>query len=399
MEPLLQSQCIPYLQGLTKKGISFTLLSFEKQKTSRQEMSDSVSYFKNRLAQYGIKWYWLPYHKRPSLPATLFDIFCGLIFSCYLVIKRRVNIVHARATIPAVIALILKKVFRLKFIFDMRGINAEEYVDAGIWSRASLKYRVFSLIEKKVLRAADSIVVLTDRASQIVRRDYIPDGNADIRVIPCCVDLSIFGSCGQSGGREVALNPRSKEGFTLVYSGSIGTWYMLEEMLDFFVILQEYISNAHFLILARSEKEMIEKTINRRQTSSGNRVRVMTSVYSEMPGYLCRADAGIFFIRPTLSKQASCPIKMGEYLACGLPIISNTGIGDVAEIISSRNIGIVVEGFSWECYSGAVKKLTELLKEGAALRQRCRAAARDYFSLEGGVEKYWQVYQQLRLKQ
>lgn len=399
MEPLLQSQCIPYLRELKKKGIDFTLLSFEKKNGSWQKTLNSASQLKKKLAQYGIKWYWLLYHKRPSLPATLFDMFCGLILACWLIITKKINVVHTRAAISAAMVFILIKIFKLKFIFDMRGINADEYVDAGLWTRTGLIYRFFRFMEKKILLSADSIVVLTKRAFQIISQEgFVPNGNnLDIRVIPCCVDLATFNYSGQVKGTTInSITPR-EEPFIFVYSGSVGTWYMLDEMLDFFMISKEYIPNARFLILARSDKDIIEKAIKQKGLNKSD-VSIITAVYSDMPDYLHKANAAIFFIKACFSKQASCPIKMGEYLACGLPMVVNTGIGDIDEIVRSKNIGIIVEGFKNDCYRNAVQGLLELMKEGAVLRRRCRETARDYFSLEQGVERYWQIYQGLSLK-
>ena len=124
LEPLIQSQGIPYLKGLSNKGVKCFLLSFEK----RIEGADKL---KKELNEYEIKWYRLKYHKSPSLPATAFDIMAGILAGLYIVISKKIDIIHSRATVPAVMGYVIAKFTGKKFIFDVRGLMAEEYADGG----------------------------------------------------------------------------------------------------------------------------------------------------------------------------------------------------------------------------------------------------------------------------
>jgi hypothetical protein len=136
-EPLIQSQGIPYLKGLSDKGIKCFLLSFEK----KIECADKL---KKELNEYGIKWYHLRYHKSPSLPATLFDMLAGISAGLYIVISKNINIVHSRGTVPAVMGYAIARLTGKKFIFDARGLMAEEYIDGGMWKRGSFLYKTVS---------------------------------------------------------------------------------------------------------------------------------------------------------------------------------------------------------------------------------------------------------------
>jgi glycosyltransferase involved in cell wall biosynthesis len=106
-------------------------------------------------------------------------------------------------------------------------------------------------------------------------------------------------------------------------------------------------------------------------------------------------DAGLAFIRPSLSKWASSPTKVAEYLAAGLPVVTNTGIGDLDEIIRAERVGVAITEFSDDRYREAAKQLATLLAD-QTLRARCVAAARKYFDLEHiGWARYRAVYEQL----
>src|SRR5262249_30056579 len=134
-------------------------------------------------------------------------------------------------------------------------------------------------------------------------------------VIPCCVDLDRFVT---PNAWEMTPPPRSPR--TLVYAGSIGTWYMLTEMLDFYRSIRAYDPDLRFLILNRGHHDVIAGAVAAARTEG---VSVMAATPNEIPGHLSHAWAGLYFIKPVFSKKGSSPTKLGEYLAAGLPVIVN----------------------------------------------------------------------------
>src|ERR1044072_7840742 len=75
-EPLVQTQVIPYLLEIANDGIAISLLTFEPNlKTSWT--ADTIASEKTRLREKGIEWHCLPYHKSPTVPATVCDILNG----------------------------------------------------------------------------------------------------------------------------------------------------------------------------------------------------------------------------------------------------------------------------------------------------------------------------------
>ena len=169
LEPLGQTQVLPYLRALAKRGVRFTLLSFERAPAFTPEGVAQCEQLRSELQAQGIEWHWLRYHQRPSLPATLYDVLAGIRKAGALVQRNKIEMVHARGHIPATIALALKKRFGTKMIFDLRGLMAEEYVDAEHWRKDSLPYRITKSTERQILGATDAIVTLTERIWPIIR--------------------------------------------------------------------------------------------------------------------------------------------------------------------------------------------------------------------------------------
>ncbi|MGB0918647.1 MAG: glycosyltransferase, partial [Flavobacteriales bacterium] len=92
------------------------------------------------------------------------------------------------------------------------------------------------------------------------------------------------------------------------------------------------------------------------------------------------------------SKSGSSPTKHGEMLGMGLPVIANSGVGDVDSIIKDTKSGILVEEFSNAAYENAVNQIDDLLNIPTSTLQD---AAQKYYSLEEGVKKYQEVYEQI----
>src|SRR6266550_5606158 len=193
LDPLGQSQVIPYLKELSREGVRFTLLSFEGPAAYSHEGLERCEQLRAGLAGSGIDWHWLRYHKTPSLPATIYDVLAGIRYGSRLVRRRQIEMVHARSHIPATIALWLKRRFGVKMIFDVRGLLADEYVDAGHWRKGSIPYRITKSVEGRALAAADGVVTLTERIWPLMSQwESLRNRDVAHQVVPCCADLELF---------------------------------------------------------------------------------------------------------------------------------------------------------------------------------------------------------------
>lgn len=390
-EPLIRSQGIPYLKGLSRAGIGSVLLSFEKPGVHRT----SVAALERELKESDIEWKRLKYHKSPSLPATVFDILMGIFAGIWITLSHHIDVIHARATVPAVIACSIAFLTGKKFIYDERGLMAEEYADGGMWKRDGFIYRIVRSIEKRLLLRADTVVVLTENIKRFLTDGgYLPHRgkNLNIHVIPCCVDIEKFAPVPRD---KLRLREKIRSGlggkFIFIYTGSLGTWYMLEEMLDFYVAARSAAPEAHLLVATHIDRETVRAAWAKRGFSFDD-ITITGAEFADMPDYLNAADAGMFFIKPVLSKRSSCPIKFAEYLACGLPVVINGGIGDTADVVEANRVGVVVRGFSRDEYDRAARSIIALAKEGDTMK-RCRLTAEKEFSLGSGIKKYEMVYE------
>jgi glycosyltransferase involved in cell wall biosynthesis len=107
---------------------------------------------------------------------------------------------------------------------------------------------------------------------------------------------------------------------------------------------------------------------------------------------LALADFAVCSIKPCLSKIASSPTKIGEYLAAGLPIVYNTGIGDLDEL-EGEGVGVPVRAFRENDYDAATRQVMVLVEDREKTADRCRASAVRHFSLATvGIPRYLRLY-------
>lgn len=378
-DPLGQSQILPYLLGLEKLGYSYYIISAEKEQ-SYQEHSERV----NQLIK-GRRIVWIPvkYHRRPPVLSTLYDLYRMSLRAGALAKHKKVKAVHCRSYLATLIGMRLKKKYAVPIIFDMRGFWADERVEGNLWKLNNpvyqLIYQFFKNRELLWLQKADFVISLTHAASAIMT-SKLPETHATIKVIPCCADLEHF--------KPVSIK---KENYML-YLGSLGTWYMLDEMLAFYKQASKEFHGLRFLILTKEPRSIVDQAALH-QGLEPQSIEVREASREELPLLISRALFAVYFIRPGYSKKASSATKLGEILGCGVPVVTNTGVGDHELIFKDGLAGVLLSDFNESAYHEALMKLLPEKRSPQTLRLK----AIEWFDLQKGIENYDSVYQKLGL--
>lgn len=387
-DPLGQSQVIPYLVALSERGFAFTILSFEK-KEKYEERREQIQ---GILESAGIRWSPLIYTKWPPVLSTLYDYGRLKRTAAHLHQSVKYDLVHCRSYIPALAGLAFKRKYNLPFIFDMRGFWADERVDGNLWSLKNplfkTIYHFFKKKEIEFIRTSAAVITLTHAAkNEILKWENLRIQPGKITVIPCCVDTTLFDPGKITTAQQLNLRKQlkiSEDDFVLGYLGSIGTWYLLDDMLKFFSELKKDISGAKFLFVTQDvAQDIINKAIQFGLEPED--VVVTKAERKEVPAMISFFNYGLFFIKPAYSKIASSPTKQGEIMAMGIPVICNSGVGDSDNIIQSYCSGFVV---AMDDHDDVVKKLRVEKFDS----KRIRDGAVDYFSLDKGAGEYLNVY-------
>ena len=382
LEPLGQSQVLQYLTALARHH-QITLITYEKP----VDWSDGPrrSRLLDEVREAGIRWKPLRYHRSPSVPATAYDLCTGAVVAAWLTLRHKIQIVHARSYVPSVLAVLLKKFFGTRYIFDMRGFWPDEKVDAGTWQRNSAVYRWTKRFEAYALRKADVIVSLTSAGADVIRGlDCLRGDAPHIEVIPTCVNLQLFSASARA---------LEDDQFVLGYVGNVAGWYHFGPVLDVFQRIATEHPHACLRILNRGQRSLIMQYLAEHDVRASN-VEISAADFRDVPSAMRSMHATCFFIKPVFSKLASAPTKLAEFLACGVPCMVNDGVGDMGRIVREEGVGVVVTSLDVDSTSAGAWELMQMARD-PVVRTRCVETAKRLFSLESGVAAYERIYQSL----
>ncbi len=388
-DPLGQSQILPYLVGLSSKGHSIHILSCEK--------ADRFNQGRNLIDEIcldnGIEWTPLRFHTKPPILAKYYDLYKLKKVASSLHRKKSFDIIHCRSYLSADVGRRLKIQTGVKYVFDMRSFWVDERVEGGLWDTRHFFYRRaynhWKRKEAKLIEDADHIISLTEAGKNEIMT-WPCYKKTPITVIPCSADMQLFSLSTpeeKNQARDRLQLPRN--GFVLSYLGSLGTWYLLDEMLSLFKLLKNNYTTARFLILTPDDPEKVYGSAEKFGLRKEDFI-IQFSPRAQVPQLLKASDVSVSFIRPTYSKISSSPTKLGELLAMGIPVICNQ-IGDVRKIIEITNGGVVIDGFDPASFQPAVDYVLSEGKNMSIDRERVLG----YYSLDGAIDKYHNVYQSL----
>ena len=388
LDPLGSSQILPYLERLHPEW-RVHILSFER--PERLTDSRRVAALEARLNRQEIGWTRLRYHKWPSLAATTYDVVSGMFSLRRLMAREDVVLIHSRSYVTNTIA--LNAAPRVPLLFDIRGLQADEYVDGGVWRKGELKWRLAKASERRFFRKAAAAVTLTHNIHPYIAERFRELGRAPrLEVIPCCVDLSRFQFDAEKRATIRARLEVPDHATLFVYSGSLGTWYLGDEMARFVRVYAQRLGRDVRLLWMVNGDEQVALRASSKAGLDPDQIRVVRAETEEVPGYLSAADVGLALIKPSFSKRSSSPTKYAEYLAMGLPVLISRGVGD-GTVIAERGGGVILDRFDDSSYSAAANELDELRR---VPRARFRELASELFDIDTiAIPAYRRLYREL----
>lgn len=347
------SQITPLISRLSESGLKINLISYEKSVPSIQ--------LHDHFKSIGVTWNSRPFGSNGLIGGVkrLSDLIQEIPST---------NLIHARSDIPAVSSIISR---HAPVLWDVRSLWADQKVMIQDNAINNFLYRLYRGLESIAASKSLAMSTLTSAVVPVLEQRHrkLPSLRT---VVPTAVDLDRF-----------ELNPVMPPKVRALFSGTYNDYYDLDLSALFMKELRKLIEvETHW---ARP----FESTIS--QIEVGEE-KIFSATQTEMakllPSYnfgvsICKLDAG-----PSLT--AAMPTKIGEFLACGRPIVINRGLGDMDSFISEFNAGVVLNGQQDNEKEGAAKLVQLILDPETPIR--CRALAEKYFSMDVGVNRYLNLY-------
>jgi len=378
LEPLGQSQVMAYLRGLSR-DYRITLVTYEKD----QDWADTlrVGRLRGECERLGICWLPQRFRPHPKVIAPALSMLRMAWLVWREVRKQGIRVIHARSYIPAAVALVVGRMTGVPFIFDMRALWPEELITAGRLKRGGALHRVIVAAERACLRRAAAVVSLTQAAVDHLNRVYPQDlAGQRVAVIPTCADLKRF--------VPALLRPE------LRVIGCLGTvlsgWFRLDWLAAFLSVAARRDPRLSFELTTRDDPDRVRAALGSDREVL-DRLRISPCPSERVQEVLQRQIASVMFFSDGLGKLGSSPTRMAEILGCGLPVVANEGVGDVARIVRDYRVGVLATGSGQEEMEAAFDELQRLLSD-PELSMRCRRAAEEVFSLDAGTAAYSRIY-------
>lgn len=382
-EPLVHSQVLAYLKGLAGRNWRFVLVTLEAGR-SRQWLLEQNQRLVAALADTPAagKLVWQPVQVPAALArlGTAGRLWRAMVHLESLLRRQPVALIHARSYLPAWLAMRLAARHGLPWLFDARGFWVDEKADKGSLAVDSWLYRRLKAVEEKLYRQSQAVVMLAESGAKTLRRWLSP--HIPVRIIPTCVDTERFRPALQTSPRQ-----------RLLCVGSVGPGYLGREVSRAFAVMQRDYPGWDCELCTRSDPHRISQ-LAQAEGVDLRRVRVFSRSHERMPDLLAAGGIGLSLIEPTISKRASCPTKVGEYLACGMPVIYNPGIGDMDAVLGDGQLAVRCDDLSTAGLARAIQQAVALFKDPATAN-RCRRLAENYFSLDKGVAAYDDLYREM----
>ena len=339
-DPIFKGLMLRYLKSFQKnhQGYCFHLITFEQRayRLSSKEQRE----IKDELGNIDIKWSPLHYHTGGAF--IIFKKVWDSLNALAQVTKCRVNYrtkyIIGFTALSGVISYVLSKLLFMRAIVLNMEPHSEYMSDFGTWKKSDLKYKVLNYLETVTIRSSYRIACPTRNAI----RDFQKLRKTKLDFVPTSIDHNDFDYLP-----EQRISLRKKIGAldnetVIVYMGKFGGIYFdAQSMASFANRLSKTIDNSFFVVVTTDDNGLIEESF---LGAGVSRFMINEAIpFDELSGFLSAADIGLLVLPEYPSQRYRCPIKTANYLACGLPILVNSIVGDEAEIVTKNEVGWVVD--------------------------------------------------------
>lgn len=267
--------------------------------------------------------------------------------------------------VTPLVAWLLARRFRARFVFEVRDLWPETFVAFGVVSRWNPITVGLRLLERFLYRRAATVVSLLPEGWRYIVRSGVPKER--IVWIPNGVDPST----------ATAHPVDERRPFTVMYLGSHGRANVLEELLTAAAILQRKNENVQFVLIGAGKEKC--SLVDRASSLALSNLEFRDPVAGdEVQRVMAEADAFVVLFEDTsLYRFGISPNKLFDYMNAGKPVIL---AGDPAHnYVELAECGITVPARSAEALGDAVIRVSEMSREEQrAMGERGRAYVRGH---------------------
>lgn len=391
-DPLFKGNLLLFLQyvGRQQPDLRLHLITFEQ--VQYQLSNEAQARQRAEWADDNIIWHPLRWHSGSfKLLKKAYDLFTGLIL-CLCLRFSGANSIMGLGTVAGSFAFMIAKLLGLRYFGYQFEPHSEFMLDCQVWPASSLAYRGLHYVEGLTKRHAD---ILSTGTHHMMARLAAEGSPALTYLLPSCVDDKRFhfSATGRNQIRARYNLPLHQP--VVLYLGKFGGIYYDDEIGEFFAVLRQQQPELHLLVVTPDPQDHVDASLRRAGLAPGS-YTVTRCTYEDVPAYISAADFGLVAVPPLPSQRFRSPIKVGEYLCCGLPYLVCRGVSEDDAVAARDTVGVVVEAFNPDEARRVAPQLAAFLAEDkSTLRARCRAAGIAYRGLDKFVSVADEIFKQL----
>ena len=271
----------------------------------------------------------------------------------------------ARGAPAGSLAYLSTKKMKIPFVVESFEPHADYMKAAGEWRKFGIRYLFQKHWEKQQKKYAKALVTVTENyRNRLIEEGVVKD---KIFVVPCAVDQNIFykdKSLRKKVRSKLNIPDDAKVG---VYAGKFGGLYLKEKAFKIFSRASEQIEEFHLLLLTNTDSNWLNKMIQQYNLPS-NRIHIKFVSYDEMNNYLNIADFAFALYKSNHVSQYLSPVKIGEYWACGLPVLITPNLGDEMHWIKGKGLGDILDGDDQIFFNLSHFSFKEIIEKANSLR-------------------------------
>jgi len=210
--------------------------------------------------------------------------------------------------------------FQENLYIDIRGAIKEEIECSNMHKiKKSIKVKYIEKIFRYLIKKNIFYNVVSNELKTYIKNKYLIN---NISIIPCIAGKNFSFNLKNRILRRKELGLENDDILFIFSSGALNSWQNNDEVVDLFS------KENKLLMLGKKKyrnKNVISKYVDFKDVSS----------------YLSAADIGIILRNDSIVNKVASPIKFSEYVACGLPVITDGNVNQINEFIGKNNCGYI----------------------------------------------------------
>lgn len=289
------------------------------------------------------------------------------------------------------LALFLRLLYRVKIIYDVHEHLPEMIRDFSTRPRkvAAFLAAIFSQVDLLLARCADAVLVTTGLlASRYARIDS------------CVVAIYNYPRTDLFYGKRkppVALRRRYASSRIVLYHGQIGRMRNIPLLIEAIKLAAQRIEDLKLLLLGpifgNSYRAQLLKLLRDEQVH--DLVELLDPVpHQQVPDYIALSQAGLVILPPLSVFTKNIPIKLFEYMACGVPVVGSR-MPPIEKFVRTADCGLLVDPTDSSEIATAIVHLLEHPDEAKAMGLRGQAAVKEAYNWSRMEARLLTLFQEL----